>query len=343
MQIIRGRLSAADFSPSNLRYNPDTDTVQYTPDGGTTWVDDPADDPRHGAKFAKPLKTSGDVRCDSSASMVKWIRDFITYEAGILTTGAQVVGLANTAFTFFTVLAPWAILVKGIIALAGDLFGVGAIALNSSFTDETYDAMLCCFYCNIHADGTVTAGDLEAIQAQVNTDLGTIAAFVTNAILSAQGEMGLQNAGTLYDVAGDCSGCLCGWCYEFDDAHRLGDWIAETFAGGVATYDGCWQGYPGSTNAIWISWTFDTPVQITTGTLVDWSPDTLNGSIFANGDGGAFTGTNVWANGGGVNPWPDTTSRIDIFLVQAFDPAARELCSARFEGIDENPFGDDNC
>jgi hypothetical protein len=211
MEIIRGRLSAQDFSNPALRYNPTTHGIEYSPDGGTTWNADPTDDPRHSAKFAKPLKTTGDVRCDSAASMVEWIAQFIDYETNLLVIGAEITGLANAVLIFFDLLAPWAILIDELITVAGTIFDIGATALTTAFAGDTYDLLLCCFECNIHSDGTVTPNDLENVQAQISDDLNATAALIVNLILSTQGEMGLQNAGTLYDVAGDCDACDCGW------------------------------------------------------------------------------------------------------------------------------------
>lgn len=217
MTVMRSRLSENDFSPSSLRYNSDCDCVQYSPDGGSTWVDDHGDDPRIGAKFIKPLKTGDDVRCRSASSMVAWLRNFIEYEAGILTTGAEVTAVANAALTLFDVLAPWAILAQLLIDVAGTLFGIGATALNAAFTETEWDILLCIFYCQIQADGSVSAARFAAIQADAAEQLNTTAALVTNLILQTQGRVGLQNAGTLYESESpDCSACECEWCYEWD-------------------------------------------------------------------------------------------------------------------------------
>lgn len=222
MTLIRSRLSEADFSNPSQRYNPDTDTVEYTPDGGLTWVADPADDPRHSAKFAKPLLTTADPRCDAAANMVKWLRDFIDYETSLMTAGAEITGLTNAALTLFDILAPWAILAQGLIALASEIFGAGSAVLLAAFTSDQYDLMLCAFYGNIEPDGSVTPDDLAAIEAQMTADLNTTAGLITNLILSTQGEMGVQNAGVVGGQTGDCSACeTCpddlDWCETLFD------------------------------------------------------------------------------------------------------------------------------
>ncbi len=217
MEIIRGRLSTKDFSPQSLRYNSDCDCVQYTPDGGATWVDDPSDDPRTSPKFLKPLKTGSDIRCRSAASMVKWLRDFIEYEAGILTAGAEVVAVSNAAFALFDIIAPWAVLVQLLIDVAGTLFGIGGAALTAAFDEDVWDTLLCILFCHIGADGLVSDEQLIDIQALISADINTTAALVLNLIISTQGFIGLTNAGTLYEVGDeDCVACDCGWCFIED-------------------------------------------------------------------------------------------------------------------------------
>lgn len=263
MEIIRGRLSTKDFSPQNLRYNSGTDMIEFTPDGGTTWNPDPADDPRHSPKFAKPLKTGSSIQCDSAASMVEWISNFIEYEISVLEAGATVTTVANAALLLFDIIAPWAILIQALIELAGTIFGIGATALETAFTDETYDLLLCCFYCNIEADGTVTIDDLAAVSTQVTTDLNTTAALIVGAILTAQGEMGVQNAGTLYDVAGECDDCGCEWRYRWTFTENDGGWDTcyyGDYGGRCATWvDGIgWRGeYSGYGNAYGLVWFLD--------------------------------------------------------------------------------------
>jgi hypothetical protein len=227
--IVRSRLSERDFSPGSLRYNSDCDCVQYTPDGGETWIDDPGDDPRVGTKFIKPLKTGSDIRCRSAASMVKWLRDFIEYEAGLLTAGAEITALANAGLALFDILAPWAILANLVIDVAGTLFGIGAAALNTAFDEETWGLLLCIFYCNMAADGSISDSQYAEIQTQITAQLNTTAALVLNLIISTQGRVGLQNAGVLYEVEDpDCSACECEWCYEWDFTISDGGWAART-------------------------------------------------------------------------------------------------------------------
>ena len=69
MELVRKRLSAAELIPPNIRYNPDTDQVQFSPDGGVTWFDTPSADPRHSDVFRYPPLETADPRCDAAANM----------------------------------------------------------------------------------------------------------------------------------------------------------------------------------------------------------------------------------------------------------------------------------
>ena len=244
MEIIRGRLSSNDYSPSSLRYNEGTDTVQYTPDGGETWIDDPADDPRVGTKFLKPLKTGSDIQCRSAASMVMWLRNFIEYEAGIMTAGAGVAAIGNGLMALLSPIAPYFILLTIVFDAAGSLFAIGATALNTAFDEGTWDNLLCILNCNIESDGGVTDADMTEIQAEITAQLNTTAGIVLNLILQIQGIVGLSNAGTLYEPEDpDCSDCFCGWCWDSSNATNLDEWTAGASGGGSYNSGlGQWEG-----------------------------------------------------------------------------------------------------
>jgi len=216
MEIIRGRLSAADFSNPSQRYNADTDTFQYTPDNGANWYNSPEADPRHSSIFRLPPLTTTDPRCDAAASMVKWIKDFIDSVIDQLNADATALALTNDFLTRLTTLFPPALLLLLLQEAATSLFDTGATALDAAFTSTQYDLLLCAFYCNIEDDGTVTAADLTDVEVQIASTMDSVAAAIVDEILFIQGEVGLSNAGVVGGETGDCSGCDCEWCYEWD-------------------------------------------------------------------------------------------------------------------------------
>lgn len=361
MTVMRSRLSEADFSPTSLRYNSDCDCVQYSPDGGETWVDDPGDDPRTAAKFIKPLKTGSDVACRSAASMVKWMRDFIEYERDLLVAGAEITAVANAALSLFDILAPWAVLIQLLVDLAGTLFGIGGGALAAAFGDDEWDALLCIFYCGISADASITETQFADIQDAITDQLNTTAALVLNLIISTQGIVGLQNAGTLYEVGGaDCSGCECGWCFQWTGS-ELSDFtvVQGSFVGtGIdATnyYDsGSDQTYryldasisvPAGAHVFFVSMTYE----IHQGTFLAANTDTIykntratNIAVRTSGGDGFVTLTYE-----GAEITDMLTAGFVVVCGQnagAIGSGSAHLYNVTMKGTDDiNPFGADNC
>jgi hypothetical protein len=346
MELVRKRLSTAELIPPNIRYNPDTDQVQFSPDGGTTWVDTPSADPRHSDAFRYPPLETMDTRCDAAANMRAWLKQFLDQASDILCGGATALSVANAAIPLYELISGGSLTLLAVLTeVAGGLFSLGCTAITAAFDDDVYALIQCIFDCQIGVDGQVSASQFSTIQAHISAQLTTTAALITNAILSLQGEVGLSNAGAIGHETGDCSDCECAWCYNFQDGQRLDDWVAETFGTATPTYSsGAWHSaLTGGTAALWVSWSLASAVNLTDAALIDVS-DGLNWSIFVNGNGTAFSGTNIWANGAIVgSPFPISVDRIDVFMVQAFNSTARSLSELQFSGTGDAPFGDDNC
>jgi len=232
MQIIRGRLSPQDYGNTSIRYNSTTDTVEFSPDNGATWVDAPSADPRHSSIFLKPPLATMDARCDSAAGKVKWIKDFLDSLTALLVGGATAFGLVNVALGVLSSVFPPSALVLLVVNACETLFGIGATALTAALTNDQYDLLLCIFLCNASLDGTVDADKLATIETLINDQLNTTAALVINLVLSIQGEVGLSNAGVVEAVTGDCSDCDdCEWCFDFNFAVDTYSFVALTDGG----------------------------------------------------------------------------------------------------------------
>jgi hypothetical protein len=205
--LVRQQLNPNDVYPATQRYNADTDTTQSTPDGGTTWVDNPSIDPRHSDVYRKPPIVADDPRCQAAANMVAYVKKQIDTVLGVLGAGSGALALATTVLPIFVELGPFAILFELVLAFATFLLGAGASAIDAAFTSDAYDTLLCDFYNNIEADGTVTAGDLGAIESAIAADLAGLANDVLALMLPLMGEVGLSNAGAVGDAASDCTAC----------------------------------------------------------------------------------------------------------------------------------------
>lgn len=236
MEIVRKQLTASEVIPANQRYNPDTDTVEFSPDGGTTWIPMPSLDPRTSPAFLLPPLT-GDARCDAAANMVKWIKDFLDQATELLGAGAEALAIVNAAIPLYELISGGSLTLLAIITeTAGGLFSLGYAALLAAFDSTTYDDLLCAFYCNVSTNGQVTADQLVEIETQVTETLNTTAGIVVNTLLSLQGEVGLSNAGVIGAQTGDCSGCDCGWiaCVDL----TAGMEVFEFLSGSGGTWDG---------------------------------------------------------------------------------------------------------
>jgi hypothetical protein len=213
MTPIRKELLESEVSPPQFRYDPETDTAQYSPDGGETWVDNPGADPRHNPAYQAPLPGGADPRCDAAATIVQRIKDVVDITIAAPTTLSQ----ANQLLKYVLIFIPEIALIIGIIEVATNFLNILKPYLEASFTTEVYDGLTCLFDCGIHADGSVTAGDISAILALVEADYDDTVFQVVQFITQTWwGEVGTTNAGAVGTITGDCTDCDCGWCFEFD-------------------------------------------------------------------------------------------------------------------------------
>lgn len=350
MELVRKRLSAAELIPPNIRYNPDTDQVQFSPDGGVTWFDTPSADPRHSDVFRYPPLETEDPRCDAAANMKKWLKDFLDQATDILCTGATALSVANAAIPLYELISGGSLTLLAIVTeVAGGLFSLGCTALLAAFDDDVYDLVQCAFYCHMGVDGQVSAVQLGAIETQITATLTTTAALVVNAILSLQGEVGLSNAGAIGGETGDCSECGCIWCYNFQAGSRLDEWVPHVWDGeNIATWTGVqWQVSGAGSSKLWIEWDLTgSPITLTDASVPAFYKAGGNIVMTVNG-GGTFPddGTTIWVNGAIVGtPFPIVVSRIDISIAYAFHTDLLWLSEIQLSGSDlANPFGDDNC
>lgn len=348
MKIIRGRLTAADVSNPSIRYNPDTDAVEFTPDGGATWTPAPSLDIRHSTLFLKPPVAGSSKQCDAAANMTKWFKDFIDAMLFDFVLVGSVTTIINSILLSLSVVTEGFTTFLALISEAAETIStIGGTALEAAFTSDQYDLLQCIFFCRADSDGQISAANLALIESDITTQLNTTAALITNFILSIQGEIGLSNAGAIGSETGDCTACGCAWCYNTHDGARLDEWVAEDFTGGnFPTYSGGqWNSVLiGITACLWISWTFSSTTNLTDAAITAEDSSGLNRQIYINGDGTAFSGTLVWNNGtlvGGA--LPADADRIDVIMVQAFNSTPRFISAMQYSGFGDPPFGDSNC
>lgn len=239
MAVIRKRLDTTEVTPSNLRWNEDCNCVQQSPDNGTTWIDSPTQDPRFSTIFQVPARSTGDVQCDSAQQMhdrTKNALDALIASSSVLQAINSVVGLV--ALFMFEI----GIIIEAIWAIVTAIFGVGTTVLDAALDATAYEQLLCIFYCEIGADGTVTEEQYNNIIDRINAEINTVAAFAFTTFLSGIGWVGLTNAGALGEVTGDCSECECAHCFEIDFTITDGTEFGFVGQGGTWAAGVGWQG-----------------------------------------------------------------------------------------------------
>jgi len=218
MEIIKKRLWEAEIYPDDIRYDPGTAAVQQTFDGGATWIDQALQDPRFSDVFRFPPTSSDNPHCDSAASIVRFLLNLVADTTNVVNEGTTALAFASFVIGLIAILFPPALFVAIFIDLFDLITAIGATVVQEAFTSTVWDELLCIFYCNIDADGQVSADKLATINIKIDSQIGSTAASVLHAMLLVQGPVGLSNAGTLGLDTDDCSGCVCTWCYEYDFA-----------------------------------------------------------------------------------------------------------------------------
>lgn len=212
MDIIRKELTTNELYPANLRYDDVTGVVQFTPDGGTTWIDSPQSDPRNNSGVP-----AGDgSRCDAAARMVALMKDTVDLTAARISQGYTAVGIAGALGVLWALVGFFAALVFGaIVVVVGALVAIGATTLLAAMTTTVYDQLRCILYKYLSTDGQLTAGTLAQVRSEVNSVIGGTAATIINYLFDMLGFGGLNNAAAMRSETGDCSTCD-EWCIDLD-------------------------------------------------------------------------------------------------------------------------------
>jgi len=227
--LIRKKLTAAEFSSPFLRYDETCDCIQFTPDGGETWIDQPANDPRTSDAYRLPALTGDNTRCRAAEGMRALIEQFVN-ERIETDTALELAGGILGIIAFipgFNVL--WAL----ILAFASLAVTIARELLEAAFTEEIYDAIRCTLYCHIDENGQMSQAQFDAAYAEFDDDAiypNAITQLWVHAVMDLVGPVGMSDAGVSLEAAADCD-CDCGWCYEFDFTIGDGGWSPVVVSG----------------------------------------------------------------------------------------------------------------
>lgn len=354
MGIIRKKLTPDEFSNPALRYDETCDCVQFSPDGGTTWVDQPTNDPRYSDTYRLPPLTGSDVQCRAAEGMTDFIRQVVDQSLD----AEGYVELAGLILGLCVFIPGFPILWAFVLAVAFAIFTLGASAIEAAMTEAVYDDIRCIFYCNINGEGQMSEDGYTRMYEQL-IDLPTIPRTIVQQCVQMVGYVGLSNAGVALEGAADCD-CDCEWCYEEDFLISNGGY--SVVSGGVYTASVGWEdtlvnvgGDPNRPRRqIFIAKTFPA-----TGTIrrIELQFDRTLGDTSAMGGSGIFNSafTTTYLNGGtGASPfiWTGemTINNIGFALsISGHDGSSSDpggtgtMLKVRWRGIDTCPFGTPNC
>lgn len=317
IQVVRKELSPSQVTPATLRWNPDTNTVQQTPDGGTTWIDNPAADPRHGAGFQLPARGGDDPQCDAADNMIVKLKALTNIFESEIAQLQAVNALVDIILVF---LPEVGIIIEACLAATEFLLTIGADVIASAFTDDQWEIVRCILYCDIATDGTVSQAQFDAIADDIHVKNSTVVYDVLYTLLTLSlGPVGLTNAGATGDATGDCSECDCTFCYQWDftiDSYASDGWGVESPYGHYATG----QGWESTSDGLILDLTFPSATEITS---VQWGGTAFGGSgPFGRAVLYTLSGSTIYnSNEGGIsNPYTQDVEHTDTVDKLRFNP-----------------------
>jgi hypothetical protein len=206
---------------SNLtRINADG-IIQTSNDGGITWTDNPAADPRNWTTILQPLPGSDDdtKKCIAANKVIGLLKEAkaqqdLSYDAG--ETIAEMIAALIAFLIAIGTLGTGAAFTPFLIALAGALIGIDKATFDASFSDSFWAKVFCILYCNIEPDASFTLAEWSNVMTQTGAISGhDIARAFVLGHFNAMGYIGLTNAArSSFSGALDCSGC----CLDCPDA-----------------------------------------------------------------------------------------------------------------------------
>lgn len=203
MPLIRKRLNPADVYPVDIQYNEETGIVQSKINGD--WVDNPAADPRNQTIF--PPRVTSDPACDGAESVKEAFKRTVDNTLTLISESSTFFTVAGALLALFE-FGPWGILIALAIGLAHAMLDAGATAITAAFADPTWHTFACILYCHMEAGtGRLQTGGLADVQADVNDQIGGLAAVIIDGMLTLAGEAGVNNLSAIGTSTGSCDDC----------------------------------------------------------------------------------------------------------------------------------------
>jgi len=229
MRIIRKHLAPLAAFGFPTRYDEETDAVEASFDGGTTWQAFPEGDPRKN-NHTPPIDTD-DPKCDAAAriaaetqAQIEWTMDELDLSSGLLPLVTGFIKLFTPLFT----LIPYLSLVYTVMQA---ILTIGATALHTAFDAFDWDEFTCLLYSHLGEDGRLTQASFDDLLADIASTYSDTAETVLYNFYLLAGFGGLNDQTWLRTETGDCAACAS--CDLYTDTLQSGL--------GAKTYIGTWS------------------------------------------------------------------------------------------------------
>jgi len=181
-------------------------TLQSSTDGGTTWQDDPQDDPRNSSPIFPPVPgdVTDDKKCIAATSAMTLIKeqvgDQLTDDMSRYTLGQIISDWVNTVLQTSNVFeAIVTIVTNQILALV-------IATLRPALTDSVYDKLKCCILSSMADDLSFDDAQWTAVRSCITSDISGIAGVFFEHLIYLIGKVGLTNlVRSQAATSGDCS------------------------------------------------------------------------------------------------------------------------------------------
>jgi len=212
------------------RYNPDSTHLEYSTDGGASWFDASAFDPRFTTPSAPP-PTGGDVACKVAQNIVALLQDIIQQMIDALSAGATFLTLAALVGGIIAILVSGGAAIPLMAGLLSFVLNTTSSALAAAFTPELWDEFTCLLIAYQNEEHQFDGG-WDGLMADLQPrTVGNIAWTVLRGLVSLLGPAGLNNAAASGNADG--AGCVCE-CLSYDFNWGAGN-PADVSAWTVAT------------------------------------------------------------------------------------------------------------
>lgn len=184
--------------------------LQSSSDGGTTWVDDPSEDPRNSSPVYPPVpgEPSPDKRCDAAEGMGQLIKeqvgDQLTDDMSRYTLGQLITDWIKI---YLQTSNPFLALLN---IAANQIFALIIALVRSALTTEVYHQLVCAFYCHMEDDLSFTEAGWGAVRDDILGNIEGIAGVFLEHLVFLLGAVGLTNlARSQVGASGTCDDCEC--------------------------------------------------------------------------------------------------------------------------------------